>query len=96
MKRSQLKNKFIRNSTVENMNKYKKIKYFWSKLYMKERKKFYFQLDIKNITDNKLFWKTMKLFLSDKCSYVSKIYLVHNDNVIFDDQELADTFNDFF
>ena len=38
----------------------------------------------------------MKLFLSDKCSYVSKISLVHNDNVIFDDQELADTFNDFF
>ena len=38
----------------------------------------------------------MKLFLSDKCSYVSKISLVHNDNVIFGDQELADTFNDFF
>ena len=95
MKRSQLENKYIRNSTVENMNKYKKHKNFCSKLYKKERKKFYSQLDIKNITDNKLFWKTMKPFLSDKCTYASKISLVHNDNVISDDQELADIFNNF-
>ena len=96
MKRSQLENKYIRNSAVENMNKYKKHKNFCSKLYKKERKKFYSQLDIKNITDNKLFWKTMKPFLSDKCTYASKISLVRNDNVISDDQELAVTFNNFF
>ena len=71
------------------MNKYKKHKNFCSKLYKKERKKFYSQLDIKNITDNKLFWKTMKSFLSEK-------YKGDNDNVVSDDQELADTFNDFF
>ena len=96
MKRSQLENKYISNSTVENRNKYKKHKNFCSKLYKKERKKFYSQLDIKNITDNKLFWKTMKPFLSEKCTYASKISLVHNDNVISHDQELADTFNNFF
>ena len=96
MKRSQLENKYIRNSTVENMNKYKKHQNFCSKLYKKERKNFYSQLDIKNITDNKLFWKTMKPFLSDKCTYASKIFLVHNDNVISDDQELADIVNNFF
>ena len=96
MKRSQLENKYISNSTVENRNKYKKHKNFCSKLYKKERKNFYSQLDIKNITDNKLFWKTMKPFLSEKCTYASKISLVHNDNVISDDQESADTFNNFF
>ena len=47
-------------------------------------------------TDNKLFWKTMKPFLSEKCTSGSKISLVHNDNVISDNQELADTFNNFF
>ena len=57
MKRSQLENKYISTSTVENMNKYKKHKNFCSKLYKKEKKKFYSQLDIKNITDNKLFCK---------------------------------------
>ena len=78
------------------MIKYKKHKNFCSKLYKKERKKFYSQLDIKNITDNKLFWKTMKPLLSEKCTYASKISLVHNDNVISDDQELTVTFNIFF
>ena len=96
MKRSQFENKYITNSTVENMNKYKKHKKFCSKLNKKERKKFYSQFDIKNITDNKLFWKTMKPFLSEKCTSTSEISLVHNDNVISDDQELVDTFNSFF
>ena len=81
MKRSKLENKYISNSTVENSNKYKKHKNFCSKLYKKERKKYYSQLDIKNITDNKLFWKIMKPFLSEKCTYASKISLVHNDNL---------------
>ena len=39
---------------------------------------------------------TSKIFLSDKCTYASKIFLVHNDNVISDDKELADIFNNFF
>ena len=43
-----------------------------------------------------LFWKTMKHFLSDKCNNASKISLVHKNNVISEDQELANTFNDFF
>ena len=73
MKRSQLESKYLRNSTVENMKMYKKQKNFCSRLYKKERKKFYSELDINNITDNKSFWKTMKPFLSDKCSQASKI-----------------------
>ena len=95
MKRSQLENKYISNSIVVNMNKYKNHKSFCSKL-CKKRKKFYSQLDIKNSTDNKLFWKTMKPFSSEICTYASKIYLVHNDNVVSDNQELGDTFNNSF
>ena len=41
MKRSQLEKKYTSNSAVENRNKYKKHKNFCSKLYKKERKKFY-------------------------------------------------------
>ena len=96
MKRSLLASKYLRNSTVENMKIYKKQKNFCSRLYKKERKKFYSELDIKSITDNKLFWKTMKPFLSDKCSQASKISLVQKGNVISDDQELTRTFNSFF
>ena len=96
MKRSQLESEYLRNSTFENMKIYKKQSNFCNRLYKKERKKFYSELDIKNITDNKLFWKTMKPFLSDKCSLASKISLVQKDNVISDDQKLARTFNSLF
>ena len=96
MKRSQLENKYLRNSSNLNRTKYKKQKNFCSRLYKKERKKFYSKLDIKNLTDNKQFWKTMKPFLSDKCNNASKISLVHKNNVISEDQELVNTFNDFF
>ena len=40
MKRSQLENKYISNSTVVNMNKYKKHKNFCSKLSKKKGKSF--------------------------------------------------------
>ena len=40
---------------------------FCSKLYKKERKKYYEMLGLKNVTDNnKEFWKTVKPFLCDK------------------------------
>ena len=96
MKRSQLENKYLQNYSNENKSRYKKQKIFCSRLYKKERNKFYSKLDIKNFTDNKQFWKTMKPFLSDKCNNASKISLVHKNNVISEDQELANTFNDFF
>ena len=38
----------------------------------------------------------MKHFLCEKYTYTPIISLVHNDNVIFDDQKLADVFNNFF
>lgn len=42
--------------------------------------------------NNTLFWKTVKPFLSDKSSYMSKINLVNKDEVISDDSTLAETF----
>ena len=77
MNRSQLENKYLRNSSNLNRTKYKKQKNFCSRLYKKGRKKFYSKLDIKNLTDNKQFWKTMKPFLSEKSNNASEISLVH-------------------
>ena len=71
MECSLLENKYFNNSTVESMNKYKKHKNFCSKLFKKETKKFYSQLHIKNVTGNKLSWKTMKPFLNEKCNFLN-------------------------
>ena len=46
--------------------------------------------------NNTLFWKTVKPFLSDKGSYMSKINLANIDEVISDDSTLAETFSKFF
>ena len=47
-----------------------------------ERKKCYNALDIKNITNNKQFWKTIKPFLSEKGKTSSNTALKNQDRII--------------
>ena len=76
MKRSELATKY-KTKSIEDYNNCKKQRNFCSKLYKKERKRFYNNLDITNTTDNKKFWKTVKPLLSDKAKCgSSKINLV--------------------
>ena len=56
--------------------------YFSSKLYKKERKKYYESLDMKNVLDSKKFWKTMGSFLSDKNTVFSQISIEKNNGII--------------
>ena len=65
-------------------------KIFCSKLYKKERKKYYSNLDIKNITDNKKFWQTVKPFFTDKGPKNQNITLVENNCIISNDQEVSE------
>ena len=64
--RSRLENKFHRKRTEDSKRAFKKQKNDCSRLYKKERKKFYSKLDLQSITDTKRFWQTMKPFSSDK------------------------------
>ena len=96
MRRSNPDNK---ERTAKTKSLYRKQRNYFSRLYKKERKKYYAKLELKNITDNKLFSKTIKPFLSDKGSKGSKITLVDNKkNIIssYDDQEVSETLNNFF
>lgn len=86
MKCSELESKYLRNFTVENRNQKKNENNFCRKLYKKERKKLYWNLDIKNITDNKLFWKIMTPFLINVLWF-----LEYQDNIFYEDQELSKT-----
>ena len=60
MRRSQFGTKYLKT----DLKLYKKHKNFCSKLYKKERRKYYESLDMKNVLDSKEFWKTMRPFLS--------------------------------
>ena len=90
MKRSELENKYVKNKTNEKQRN------FCSKLYKKERKKYYEMLDLKNVTDNKEFWKTVKPFLSDKVTTFPKISLVEKGEIISDESKVANSFSNFF
>ena len=48
------------------------------------------------ITDNKRYWKAIRPLLTDKCIKSSVVTLINNENVIFDDFKLAQTFNNYF
>ena len=62
MKRPYLEKLYFKKKTTESLKKYKKHKKFCSRLYKKERKKYFDTLDVKKIMDNKALRKTSKLF----------------------------------
>ena len=64
-----------RSKTQTDLKLYKKDKNFCSKLYKRERRKYYESLDMKNVLDSKKFWKTMEPFLSDENTVFSQISL---------------------
>ena len=66
MKRSQLKNKYYKINTPENLNSYKKQKIFCDKLYKKESNQYFNNLDVSNITEIRYFRKPESLYCQTK------------------------------
>ena len=66
MKRTKLRNKFLKDRTEENRNRYASQRNYCVSLLKKTKKEYFGNLNGKNVCDNKTFWKTVKSFLSDK------------------------------
>ena len=96
MLRSRLRNRYNKNQTVENWNKFRKQRNSCVKLFRREKRNYYNNLDISLVTDNKKFWKTVKPFFSDKLQSKSKIVLIEDETIISNDVEVAETMNEFF
>ena len=96
MLRSRLRNKYNEDRTAENWNKFRKQRNSCVKLFRKEKRNYYNNLDISHITDNKKFWKTVKPFFSDKSHSNNKIVLTEGEKIISNDVEVAETMNEFF
>ena len=69
---------------------------FCSRLYKKERKRYYTNLDVKKITDSRKFWKTTKPFFSDKGAGKTDIILIEGDEIVQDDLKVATILGEFF
>ena len=94
-KHAPMKRKLLR-ANHSSFKAYKKQKNFCSRLYKKERQRFFNNLNPLFVTDNKLFWKTIKPFFSNKGNYGSQIKLVEKDEVLQDDDLIAKELNKFF
>ena len=73
MNRTKLKNMYYKHPTEENMRKFKKQRNFCVKLLRETKKSFYSNLDARQITDNRKFWKNIKPLFSTKTINASNI-----------------------
>ena len=96
MRRSTLKNKYLKDKSDESLKAFKKQKNYTKRLAKRERTKYFANLDLNNYTDNIKFWNTVKPMFSNSGKATNKITLVEKGEVVTDDQVLAETFNSFF
>ena len=93
--RSRLRNKFIKNPTPETKANYTKYRNYCTGLIKMENKSYYNNFDIKLITDNIKFRKSVKPLFSDKHFSGNKITLA-GEEIISNDHDIAESFNSYF
>ena len=64
--------------------------------YIIEKRRYFNNLDLNKITDNKVSWKTVKPFRSDKCINTTRISLINDNKIIIEDTKVANTLNMYF
>ena len=96
MTRSRLKNKFNKNSSAKNWNSYKKQRNFCLKLLRQTKEKYFNNINVKKVSDNKTFWKSVKPFFSNKGLSSNKILLVEGNEIVNDDGKIATIMNRYF
>ena len=96
MDRSRLNNRFLKSASKENELKYKKQRNYVVGLVKREKRKYFSNLNLNNINNNKNFWKTVKPFFSDKSIINKKVVLIEDNDIISDDKEVANTMNTYF
>ena len=96
MKRTSFRNQFLKNRTDENKSRNTRQRNYFVSLLRKRKTQYYRNLDEKNVTDNKAFWKTVKPFLSDKITSKEKITLIEENEIVSNDENTAQVLNTFF
>ena len=87
---------YFKNRTENSLKTYERQKSYCSRLYKRERKKFFNNFNQSFVKDNKIFWKSIKPFFSDKGNLRSQTKLIKNDELIQNDDKVAETLNTFF
>ena len=96
MDRSRCKNNYFKNRTVENWEKYRKLRNECVKLTKNVKREYFENLNTNSVNNNKTFWKTIKPFFTDKNKQNGNILLVENNEIIMDNKINAEIMNEYF
>ena len=86
----------LKNRFVGSRMKYSKQRNICVALLRKTKRKYYKDLRLSDVNDNKKFWKTIKPLFGNKIKCKSQVALVEGNDLVIDDKVLAKTFNKFF
>ena len=91
MKRSRLRNKYLKNNNEENRKLYAKQRNYCVSLLRKTKKAYYENLDERKVSDDKLFFEN-KSSLSKKFNARERIKLSENGEIVKNEKETAEVF----
>ena len=93
---SRIRNRFLKHISDENRRLFEKQRNKCVSLLQKAKKEFFSTSNINKVVDNKSFRAIVKPFLSNKTISSEKIALIDDDELITDEQKVANSLNDFF
>ena len=93
MLRSKLKNNFKKQRSDGNWDNYKKQRNFCVKLLHQTKEKYFSDINVKSISDNKRFWKTIKPFFSNKDLNTKNMMLVEDNKIVHEEEIIANIMN---
>ena len=96
MKRSKLRNKFNEERNIENWSEYKCQRNLCSNLLKQSKKRHFNNLNVRDVTENKQFWKTIKPFFTEKNKTTNNIILTENNQTVREDKAICQIFNTYF
>ena len=96
MLRTRLRNMYNKCRTKEKWNAFRKQRNKCVKILRTEKVDYYRNLDWKDISDNRKFWKTVKPLFSDKIQTPGSITLLKGDEQVSDDKKVAEILNEYF
>ena len=96
MVKSKLRKKFLKSKPKSDREACNKQRNKCVSLLRKIKKAYYSNLNVKDIVDNKKFWKTVKNFFSHKPNNFENISLTENGNLLSDEFEISETLTNIF
>ena len=96
MLRSNLKNNFNKQRSDENWDNHRKQRNYCVKLLCQTKEKYFSNINVKSVSDNKKFWKTIKPFFSNKGLNANNMILIEDNKIVREEEIIANIMNNYF